>query len=155
MVIHIEGGRTAGDNWLEVADGDLLPPAGDVIVSLRRWLDEREALNARHGRLGLRIRGGEDLAPLAADLGRFALIAVEFPTYSDGRGYSTARLLRLRHGFTGELRAVGDVRRDQVDMMRRCGFDSLVPAAGQDPAALLAALGEVPAHPLQPAGRGE
>jgi uncharacterized protein (DUF934 family) len=72
----------------------------------------------------LQIEPGETIDDLAADFGRFALIALSFPKFADGRAFSTARLLRDKHGFTGELRAVGAVLSDQIPYMRRVGFDT-------------------------------
>ena len=105
------------------ADGPI-PADRPVIVGKARFLAERDSLASRNAPLGLRLEAGEDLDGLEADIGRFALVVVRFPKYTDGRGYSLARLLRERHGFTGELRATGDVLRDQIPYMRRCGFDS-------------------------------
>ena len=70
------------------------------------------------------MAAGESVAALGPHLARFALIALVFPKFSDGRSYSAARLLRERLGFKGELRAVGDVLHDQIQLMRRCGIDS-------------------------------
>jgi phosphoadenosine phosphosulfate reductase len=78
----------------------------------------------RSAPLGLRLEPGEAIDDITGDLPRFALIALSFPKFSDGRAFSTARLLREKHGFTGELRAVGNVLADQIPFMRRVGFDS-------------------------------
>ena len=80
---------------------------------------------------------------LAQSLGGVALVAVEFPKYVDGRGYSTARILRERYGFDGELRAVGNVLRDQLQYMERCGFDAFELEEGKDAEAALDAFGEI------------
>src|SRR5262249_17163922 len=112
------------DCWREApADGPL--PEGPVIVSKRRWLADREALAASGAPLGLRLEPGEALDELAGELARFQLIALSFPTYSDGRPSSTARLLREKCGCGGELRGVGNVPNDQTPFMRRVGFDTL------------------------------
>ena len=111
------------DAWVSVADGEPLPET-PVILSRKRWLAEREALTSRNAPLGLLIAAGEAVDDLAADLGRFALIALDFPKFSDGRAFSIARLLREKHGHTGELRAVGNVLSDQIPFMRRVGFDA-------------------------------
>lgn len=109
------------DCWVHVADDTPLPEEGDIIVSLERWRSDREALLARSGRLGVSVPNTLDPTEIAADLGHFAVVAIPFPKYKDGRGYSVARLLR-RQGFQGELRATGDVLRDQLFYMERCGF---------------------------------
>ncbi len=113
------------DGWQHIADGEELPQEGDVTVSLARWGQEREALLARgRGALGVRLRGTDDLSGIEGDLGRLAMIALDFPKFTDGRCYSLARLLRERHGFEGQLRATGQVLRDQLFMLARCGFDA-------------------------------
>ncbi len=93
-------------------------------MSKKRWLAERDALASHMAPLGLLIAAGEKIDDIAADLGRFALIALDFPKFSDGRAFSTARLLREKHGYAGELRAVGNVLSDQIPYMRRVGFDT-------------------------------
>jgi uncharacterized protein (DUF934 family) len=117
-------GAFEADTWSKVgADA----PIGDgpVIVSKKRWLAERGALGARTAPLGLQLEPGESLEDIASDLPQFALIALSFPKYSDGRAFSTARLLREKYGYAGELRAVGNVLNDQVAFMWRVGFDTL------------------------------
>lgn len=91
----------------------------------------------------VRIEPGDDARALLPHLGRLSLIEVNFPTYTDGRGYSAARLLR-EHGYTGELRAVGDVLVDQLSHLRRCGFDAFVPALPLTEAAAKKALATWP-----------
>jgi len=120
------------DDWQLIDDDADLPADGGVIVSVARWQKDREALSARDGRLGLKIAGDTPLETVAPDLGRFVLLALEFPKFGDGRCFSQARLLRGLYGYTGELRAVGDVVRDTVDFMRRCGIDSYALRPGKD-----------------------
>ena len=116
-------GAFHADAWLVAPDeGEL--PGGPIILSKRRWLAERDALADSNTSLGLRIEPGEEIDDIAGDLHRFTLIALSFPKFSDGRAFSTARLLREKHGFAGELRAVGNVLADQIPFMRRVGFDS-------------------------------
>lgn len=112
------------DDWMLLDDDADLPADGGVIVSVARWQKERDALSARDGHLGLKIAGDTPLETIASDLGRFALLALEFPKFADGRCFSQARRLRGQYGYGGELRAVGDVVRDTIDFMRRCGIDS-------------------------------
>jgi uncharacterized protein (DUF934 family) len=112
------------DGWAKAADDAPLPDA-PVILSKTRWLAERDRLAGRNAPLGLRLEPGETADDIADDLGRFALIALSFPKFADGRAFSTATLLRDKHGFTGELRAVGAVLSDQIPYMRRVGFDTL------------------------------
>lgn len=132
------------DTWQQVSDDAPLPTGGDVIVSLARFRAEREALLSRQGgRLGVRISTEDQPEDIAGDLPGLALIAIEFPKYVDGRGYSLARLLRERHGFGGELRAVGDVLRDQLLYMKRCGFDAFALKPGKDAQGALQAFAEL------------
>jgi uncharacterized protein (DUF934 family) len=144
------------DAWREATEGPL--PEGDVIVPLARFAVERDALLARDGRLGVRLGPDDDPAGLAGDLARLDLIALSFPKFTDGRAYSQARLLRERLGFAGELRAVGDVLRDQLLLMARCGFDAFELRADKDPDDALGAFADysvayqAPAAPA-PSGR--
>jgi uncharacterized protein (DUF934 family) len=111
------------DEWTLVAD-DASLHSGSAVVSKTRFIAERDALAARNAPLGLILRSGETLDGLEEDIERFALIVLDIPKYTDGRSYSTARLLRERYGYRGELRASGDVLRDQVMFLHRVGFDS-------------------------------
>jgi uncharacterized protein (DUF934 family) len=106
-----------------VADGEALPD-GAVVVSLSRFLAERESLMQRNAPLGVRIASSETPDALGSDVHHFALIELEFPKFRDGRGYSSARVLRDRLGYKGEIRARGDVLRDQWLFMSRVGVDS-------------------------------
>jgi len=111
------------NTFAHVADGETLPE-GAIVVSLKRWQAEREALATRNAPLGVRLSSDQSPEVLGADVNHFALIELEFPKFRDGRGYSYARILRQRLGFTGEIRAVGDVLRDQWLFMSRCGIDA-------------------------------
>ena len=130
----IRRGEVVVDDWSHL--GEELP--GDVeavIVPLAELRDGDAKWRAWRGRLGVRIDAETRIEDLAADLARFALIAVVFPSPGEGRGYSQARLLRERYKFEGELRAVGAVKRDQLFLMARAGFDSFELAQGEDPRA--------------------
>lgn len=129
-----------GDRWTRVADGDTVPTSGDVIVSLSRLLSEHEDLASRQGRLGVVVEPAEDAEALQPIVGDLALVAISFPKFTDGRGYSSARLMRDRLGFSGELRAVGHVLPDQIFYMARCGIDAFELADGKDPQHALEAL---------------
>jgi uncharacterized protein (DUF934 family) len=111
------------DEWTVMGDDAPMPP-GNAVVSKARFTGERNALAARNTPLGLILRSGETLEGLEDDLDRFALIVLDIPKYTDGRSYSTARLLRERYKYQGELRASGDVLRDQILFLHRVGFDS-------------------------------
>lgn len=120
----IKGGRFVADPWRHLADDEAVPEAGRCTISHARWLKERDTLATLPAQLGLRLPNDVPAAKLAGDLDRFTLVVLNFPRFTDGRAYSQARLLRGRMGFTGELRADGDVLRDQLLFMRRCGFDA-------------------------------
>lgn len=119
----LKAGEIVDDAWAPLA-GDAATPQGDVIVTLEQWQAGAERLRGHNGRLGLRLKSDQSPAQVAEDIRHFDLIALEFPRFGDGRAYSYARLLRERHGFKGELRAVGNVLRDQLLFMLRCGFDA-------------------------------
>lgn len=122
----LKDGKLTDDVWTEVADGEDLPIGTPVIVTLARWLAEGDALRSANTRLGLKLPNDADPEDIRDDLGRFEVIALDFPAFADGRAYSQARIIRERLGFTGELRATGDVLRDQFLYLVRCGFDALV-----------------------------
>ena len=115
--------RFSSDTWAKAVDGGPLPET-PVILSKKRWLAERATLAGRNVPLGLKLEPGEPLDDIAGDLAQFSVIALNFPKFSDGRAFSTASLLREKHGFKGELRAVGNVLSDQIPLMRRVGFDT-------------------------------
>ena len=118
------------DSWKtqEMAEGEtpetVALPSGDVIYPFAVWQVRKAEISAQQGGIGLLIQPDEKVEEVAADLSRFAVIAVNFPKFVDGRGYSTASLLRQRYAYTGELRAVGDVLHDQLFFMQRVGFDA-------------------------------
>ncbi len=120
----IKDGRVAEDPWLRLADEDEVEAGRPVIVSLERWQADRETLKGRNAPLGLWLKSDQSPAQVADDLRHFALIALEFPKFNDGRAFSYARLLRERYGYRGEVRAVGEVLRDLLLYMHRCGFDA-------------------------------
>ena len=137
MATLIKERRIVADNWhlLERGSKGELPEAperGDVIVPLALWLARREDFLAYSGKLGVWIDANEGPEALAGDVQRFPLIAVNFPKFGDGRGYSIARLLRERYGYKGELRAIGDVLHDHLYFMEQCGFDAFALREDQD-----------------------
>jgi uncharacterized protein (DUF934 family) len=112
------------DVWITLAD-DAPPPAdGAIVVSLKRWLAERDALLLRAAPVGVALEAGADAQAHLADLANRPLVALAFAKFADGRSFSYARLMRDRYGFKGELRAIGDVLIDEIPLMLRCGFDS-------------------------------
>ncbi|HEX6734883.1 MAG TPA: DUF934 domain-containing protein [Azonexus sp.] len=145
MAQLLKNGVAQADTWLtlELAEGqspdtvDL--PAGDVIFPLAVWQARKTEIVSRHKRIGLLLQPDERVEDIAADLDYFVVIAVHFPKFVDGRGYSTASLLRQRYHYQGELRAVGDVLHDQLFFMQRVGFDSYALKDGKDTVHALAA----------------
>jgi uncharacterized protein (DUF934 family) len=109
-------------------------PAGRIIVPLALWQASRDELTASRGAqdLGVWLAPDSEPADIVADFDKLALIAVDFPVFRDGRGYSTARLLRERYGYKGEIRAIGDVLRDQIRFYERCGFNAYALRADKD-----------------------
>ena len=120
----IKDGRIVEDEWVQVADGEPVPADRPAIVTFERWQEERASFDGRNAALGLRVKSGTLAPAIAADLDRFALVAIEFPKFRDGRGFSTARELRERYGYEGEIRAVGHVIPDQYRFLVRTGFTS-------------------------------
>ena len=125
----IKGREVVADDWsvLRLDDGqtalDTVVPEGKVIVPLTVWQAQRDALSSRPA-IGVWIASDERPEVLKGELDQFAVVAVDFPKFTDGRGYSIAYNLRMRLGYTGELRAIGDVLRDQLFQMQRTGFDA-------------------------------
>jgi len=112
------------DAYTSVADDNDLPVSGAVLVSLKRWTNERDALIARADPIGVRLKSDESPELIAGDLDQIALVALEFPQFRDGRAFSYARILRERLGFQGQVRAVGDVLMEQLHFMLRSGFNA-------------------------------
>jgi uncharacterized protein (DUF934 family) len=119
----IKNGALAENLFTDVADGAPLPD-GPAIVSLKRFLAERETLLTRNAPLGVRLKSEESPKTLGEDIQRLSLIVLEFPKFRDGRAFSWARMLRTRLGFRGEIRAAGDFLYDQIAFMTRVGIDS-------------------------------
>jgi len=120
----IKDGQEIEDRWVFVeGDGDI-SAASHVTVSLERFTAETETLLASNHQVGVRLQPDDDPHALEPFLDQITLVEVDFPKYTDGRGYSQAQLLRRRLNYTGELRAVGHVLRDQILYMNRSGFDA-------------------------------
>ena len=147
----IRNGQIADDGWQWIDAGEAqlaarLEAGGRFVLPLAAWLAHRASLDPACAGVWL---GPDDepeaVLPWLADI---PLIAIRFPVFTDGRGYSLARLLRSRHGYTGELRAVGDVLRDQLYFLQRCGFDAFQLRADQSPEEALAAFQDYSWAPL-------
>jgi len=131
----------ANEAFVTVADEDAIPASGGVILPLARFQAEGAALLDDGRNVGVLLQPDQAVEDLAYDLPRLSLVALAFPKYRDGRALSSARLLRERYGFGGEIRAVGDVLRELASFYVRCGFDAFEPADGSTPAEWLAAAG--------------
>lgn len=120
----VKQGRITTDPFVHVVDGAELPDDGAILVPAARFLEDPEAVLKRAGKVGVIWPNNRDLDDLVPYLDRLAAVALVFPSFRDGRAYSQARLLRERHGYDGELRATGQVLRDQFVFMSRAGFDA-------------------------------
>lgn len=152
MAKIIKQGQVHTDDWhilrLSAEDNledlnSLALPGGPLLIPQPLWLAHRAEFSARLAAgeaLGIWLAPTDEPADIAADVQRFAVIGVDFPKFVDGRGYSIARLLRSRYGYQGELRAIGDVQRDQLFYMRRVGFDAFALRADHDIHAALRSL---------------
>ncbi|GAB3461268.1 DUF934 domain-containing protein [Azotobacter salinestris] len=132
----IKNGQVIDETW-HLLDKDAtldgLSNSDDLIVPLALWREHAHALKVRDGGLGVWLDSDEEVEEIADELGNFKVIALNFPSFTDGRHYSSARLLRERYGYQGEIRAIGDVLRDQLFFMQRCGFDAFAIRADRDP----------------------
>ncbi|QOJ24850.1 MAG: DUF934 domain-containing protein [Gammaproteobacteria bacterium] len=132
MAMIIKNKAIVADDWtvLRLQENETAEnvhvAAGKVIVPLKVWQAQRDALQQRE-EIGVWLASDEHPEALKGDVQKFSVIAVDFPKFSDGRGYSIAFNLRARLGYTGELRAIGDVLRDQLFYMQRVGFDAFAP----------------------------
>jgi uncharacterized protein (DUF934 family) len=120
----VKDGKITGDAFFHIPEGAELPDDGAILVPAARFLENAEAILRRAGKVGVIWPNNRDLDDLVPYLDRLAAVALVFPSFRDGRAYSQARLLRERHGYEGELRATGQVLRDQFVFMLRAGFDT-------------------------------
>lgn len=128
----IKDRKIVDDGWELLPAGAPIPPSGDVIVPLETWAEwVQNPDTTRSGQVGVLLKS-DQLPTQIAQLERAPLVAIEFPKFVDGRGYTSARLLRDRLGYRGEVRAVGDVLHDQLFYMSRVGFNSFALKAGKD-----------------------
>ena len=143
MPLIIDRQPVAEDSWIRVSSAEGLEQSGDLLLDWALWQSHGEALKARGGRCGVVIDGEVELDDLAPHLADLDLVAVAFPSFADGRGFSQARLLRQRYGFKGQIRAVGDVTWDRLRFMARCGIDAYEIAAERYSDAMLRAFDEI------------
>jgi len=123
-MVLVRDGNVADDSWTVLQDDDPLPAKGDVIVCLARLNRDADKLADREGRVGVELANTYEAHELAAHIPLLDLVVLDFPAFTDGRAYSQARVIRTELGYTGELRATGDVLPDQAQFMARVGFDS-------------------------------
>jgi uncharacterized protein (DUF934 family) len=122
----IKDKKIINDDWSVVRelDNSATVPTGNVIFPFSYWQEHRDALLKQNSTHAVWIDGDIETEKLIDDLKHFSIIALDFPAFKDGRSYTHARLLRDRYAYKGDLRAVGDVLRDQLFFMHRCGIDS-------------------------------
>ena len=122
----LKNGSIVADPYTDVSSDDYIPATGPVIVSVTQWQEYGNTIQKRDEPFGVVLLSDEKPLLIADDIQHFSVIALDFPAFGDGRAYSSARLLRDRYGYTGELRAVGDVLLEQLHFMNRVGFDAFV-----------------------------
>ena len=121
----LKSGKIVDDVWAFVEDGHELSPGGCISVSLGRFLSEHEQLLHRNRTIGVRLQVSDDPKLLEPFLDQIQLVELQFPKYTDGRAFSQSQLLRRRLQYKGEIRAIGQVLRDQLRLMIRSGFDAM------------------------------
>jgi uncharacterized protein (DUF934 family) len=137
----IKDGQVIDDKWIIIDknfEGEL--PRGKLLLPMQYWLDKRDSLNLMC--TGLWIDSDEELEAIGHEANLFPLIAVNFPAFADGRGFSLGRLLKERYGYTGQLRAIGNPIQDQLFYLKRCGFTSFDLKEGIDLESALASLND-------------
>lgn len=141
----IKNGQVVDESWHLLPKETTLEELSncdDLIVPLALWVEHGHALKARDGGLGVWLDADEEIEEIADQLDNFQVIALNFPAFTDGRHSSTAYLLRTRYGYKGEVRAIGDVLRDQLWALKRCGFDAFALREDKDPQDALQAFEE-------------
>lgn len=131
MPLIILDGRVAESDFDIVSGDDVDTSQSNVLIPMKVWLENRDTLAGRND-IGIWLEPDDEVEDIADAVLSFPIIGLNFPTFFDGRCLSTATLLRRQYGFDGELRAVGDVRRDQIEQMKRCGINAFDMADGQD-----------------------
>ena len=140
----IKNGQVIDDTWLvlKLTEGQtpeaITLPDAPTLLPLAVWQARKDEILARRQPVGIWLESSEGPEAIADDLAHFTVIGVNFPKFADGRGYTTARLLRERFAYTGEIRALGDVLQDQLFLLKRCGFDAFAVREGKDIDAALA-----------------
>ena len=120
----VKDNQVVEDNWLTVAEDAESLPQGDILLTYAQWQNFSDQLSAHEGNIGVIIDGNAEIEEIIQPLLSLPLIAINFPKFVDGRGFSSARLLRERYNYHGEIRAVGGFIRDQLYLLNRCGFNA-------------------------------
>ena len=126
MTLVNEAMQKLEDNWIELGDESSIPVNANSIVSFRRLKLDAETLYEKVSNLGVTLNATVDIEEISPFLARVAVVLLNFESFTDGRPFSQARLLRDRYRYAGHIRATGEVLADQVSFMRRCGFDQFV-----------------------------
>jgi len=147
----VRGGRVVADRYLRVLDDAPIPDGVPVIIPAARFIADAAEIARRDAPTGVLWPNNRRVSELAPHLDRLALVALVFPSFKDGRAYSQARQLREQHGFRGELRATGNILRDQFLFLVRAGFDSLEVVKATDAAVFAEAVARYSVF-YQPAG---
>jgi uncharacterized protein (DUF934 family) len=132
-LINRDGILVVGDAWVTyTGDAHAIPAGTKVLLPLTEYREFAGTWRKHARSLGVLLSSSDDVSQIANDLASIELIAIDFPSFVDGRGYSIAHTLRNRYGWRGELRAVGDIQRDQIFLLARAGFDSFALRDGQN-----------------------
>lgn len=149
----IKQGQVVEDSWHHLAE-EAEPASGEkALIPLAVWQEHRERLLEANGNYGLVLQPGDEVDAIVADLDRLDVVVVTFPAFSDGRGFSQARLLRERHGFKGEIRASGHIIQDQYLYLDRSGVDTIEVADEKAAKGWIEAIEEISIF-YQPTGDG-
>ena len=125
-------GAVTEDNWTVLQMPVETIPQGNILLPLKYWLEQSAELDGQAGLVGVWLNSDEEVEALADDLAQLPVVALNFPKFVDGRGFSSARLLRDRYDYKGEIRAIGNVIQDQLFMLQRCGFSQFCLADNVD-----------------------
>ena len=120
----LKDNRVIEDSWMALAEDAETLPQGDILLTYNQWQKFSDQLSAHQGNIGVTIDGDAEIEEIIQPLLGLPLIAINFPKFVDGRGFSSARLLRERYNYCGEIRAVGGFIRDQLYLLNRCGFNA-------------------------------
>ena len=132
MAQLLKDNQIIDDSWLILDDSAETLPSGNILLSLEQWQQFSDQLSQHNGELGLWLEGNAEIDAVIDSLKQLSLIAIKFPKFVDGRGFSLARLLRERYNYNGELRAIGEFIRDQLYLLKRCGFNAFQLTEDQD-----------------------